>query len=323
MRARVGRNRCPAIGETESTKSCPAVTVPSVLNFNHLYYFHVAAVEGSIKGAADRLGVTQPTVSEQIRMLERSLGVPLFERATTGLRLTERGREALDHTTTMFLAGERLANALGHKTAETPIALRVGVSAAVSRTIAADFLMPVLTFEHCLPSIRTGDFSSLLRDLRAHEIDLLLCETEPTEAARPHLELAVIHRPKLVAIAHPDVVPRDDWQNLSILEYRPGSAYHFEVENFLRDKGLRPKPMGELDDAFLMLEAVARGGFVAFVTKSVARAAISLGRVKALATLQPTSAGVFALHHSGGPADLARAAVEKLIENARELLGRE
>jgi LysR family transcriptional regulator, transcriptional activator of nhaA len=290
-----------------------------VLNFNHLYYFHVTAAEGSIKGAADRLGVTQPTVSEQIRMLERSLGVPLFERTAGGLRLTDRGRDAFEHTTTMFLAGERLANALGHKTEATPIALRVGVSSAVSRTIAADFLMPVLTFDQCLPSIRSGDFTDLLRDLRAHEIDLLVCETEPIEAARPHIELAVIHRPTLMAIVHPDITPRDDWQNLSILEYRPASAYHWEVENFLRDKGLRPKPMGELDDAFLMLEAVARGGFVAFVPKSVARAAIKLGRVKALAVLEPTSAGVFALYHSGGPADLARVAVEKLIENAREL----
>jgi DNA-binding transcriptional LysR family regulator len=35
-----------------------------VLNFNHLYYFHVTASEGSVKAAADRLGVTQPTVSE-------------------------------------------------------------------------------------------------------------------------------------------------------------------------------------------------------------------------------------------------------------------
>ncbi len=290
-----------------------------MLNFNHLYYFHVTALEGSIKAAADRLGVTQPTVSEQIRMLERSLGVPLFERATTGLRLTEQGREAFEHTTTMFLAGERLANALGHMGPKTPIALRVGVSSAVSRTITADFLMPVLTFEQCLPSIRTGDFGDLLRDLRAHEIDLLVCETEPMEAARPNIELALVHRPMLVAIVAPNIEPREDWQNLSLLEYRPASAYHWEVENFLRDKGLRPKAMGELDDAFLMLEAVARGGFVAFVPKSVAREAVKLGRVKALAMLQPTSAGVFALYHSGGPSDLARIAVEKLIQNAREL----
>ena len=64
-----------------------------MLNFNHLYYFHVTAVAGSLKAASERLGVTQSTVSEQIRALERSLGVQLFERVPTGLRLTAAGRD--------------------------------------------------------------------------------------------------------------------------------------------------------------------------------------------------------------------------------------
>jgi LysR family transcriptional activator of nhaA len=289
-----------------------------VLNFNHLYYFHVTATEGSVKAAADRLGVTQPTVSEQIRMLERSLGVPLFERIPSGLRLTERGREAYEHTTAMFLAGERLVDALGN--AETPptISLRVGVSAAVSRTVAADFLMPVLTVEQCRPSIRTGDFNDLLRDLRAHELDLLVGDTEPIEAARPGIELALIHRPALVAIAHPEIEPREDWRNLSLLEYRTASAYHWEVDTYLQSNNLKPSTVGELDDAFLMLEAVARGGFVAFVPSSVARQAVKLGRVKALARFVPKSAGVHALYHGTEAVSLARAAVQKLIDNARE-----
>ena len=61
-----------------------------VLNFNHLYYFHVVASEGSVKAAADRLGLTQPTVSEQIRSLERDLDVQLCERAA-GLRMRRTG----------------------------------------------------------------------------------------------------------------------------------------------------------------------------------------------------------------------------------------
>jgi LysR family transcriptional regulator, transcriptional activator of nhaA len=50
-----------------------------VLNYNHLYYFHVTASEGSVARAAARLGIGVPTVSEQIRQLERELGIPLFE----------------------------------------------------------------------------------------------------------------------------------------------------------------------------------------------------------------------------------------------------
>jgi len=288
-----------------------------VINFNHLYYFHVTAQEGSVKAAADRLGVTQPTVSEQVRMLERTLKVQLFERTASGLRLTQAGRDAFEHTTAMFLAGERLAEALGHPGAEPTIALRVGVSSAISRTVAADFLMPVLTVERCRPSIRMGDFNDLMRDLRSHELDLVVGETEPLAAAKAGLEVAIIHRSTLVAIAPPDIEPKDDWQNLSLIEYRSTSAYHWEVDHFLKEKGLRPTPMGEVDDAFLMLEAVARGGFVAFVPRSVAREGLKLGRVKVLATLAPTAA-IHAIYHGSDTLQIARTAVEKLIENARE-----
>lgn len=289
-----------------------------MLNFNHLYYFHVTAVEGSIKAAADRLGVTQPTVSEQLRMLERSLGVSLFERTSSGLRLTEDGRQAFEHTAAMFLASERLASALGQNAASPPISLRVGVSSAVSRTIAAEFLMPVLTLDDCQPSIRSGEFTDLLRALRAQEIDLLIGETEPIEPARPNLELVLIHRPGLVAIGHPELTPSQDWHDVLLLEYRSSSAYHWEVDNYLRDKGLAPRVGGELDDAFLMLEAVARGQFVSFVPASVARPAVKARRIKILARFQPASAGVYALFHSTETASLARSAVERLIENARQ-----
>lgn len=285
------------------------------MNFNHLYYFHVTASEGAVKAAAERLGVTQPTVSEQIRMLERTLGVRLFERTPTGLRLTQPGRDAYEHTTAMFRAGERLVEALGQAGVAPVTALRVGVSAGMSRTIAADFLMPVLTVERCRPSIRTGDFNDLLRELRSHELDLVVGETEPIDA--PGFEIALIHRPVLVAIGHSEIEPRDDWENLSLLEYRAASVYHWEIDQFLKERGLRPSSMAELDDAFLMLEAVTRGGFVAFVPRSVAREAIKAGRVKVLASLAPTTAGVHAVYHASDTVDMARTAVNKLIENAR------
>ena len=83
-----------------------------MLNYNHLYYFHVAATEGSVAGAAEKLGVTQPTVSEQLRALERSLGVTLFDRSPTGLKLTGSGRLAFEHTSVMFRASERLIESL-------------------------------------------------------------------------------------------------------------------------------------------------------------------------------------------------------------------
>jgi DNA-binding transcriptional LysR family regulator len=288
-----------------------------VLNFNHLYYFHVTASAGSIKAAADRLGVTQPTVSEKLRMLERTLDVELFERTPTGLKLTRAGREAFEHTNAMFLAGERLVRGLGRVVDPPATLLRVGVSASMARTIAADFLMLVLTVEGCRPLIRTGDFSEILRDVRARELDLVLGETEPAEVARAGLTVELIHRPTLVAVVLSSIEPKQDWNNLSLLEYRPSSIYHWEVASYLKDHALSPSVMGELDDSFLMLEAVLRGGFVAFVPRSVARGVIRTGQVKVLAHIAPATAGIFAVYSDSDALQLTRKAVELLIENAR------
>lgn len=62
-------------------------------------YFLASASAGSLTQAAEELGVAQPTLSEQIRKLEQSLGVALFRRAKQGLTLTEAGERFLPHAT--------------------------------------------------------------------------------------------------------------------------------------------------------------------------------------------------------------------------------
>lgn len=288
-----------------------------MLNYNHLHYFHMTAVEGSVAGAADRLGVTQPTVSEQVRVLEKSLGVALFERTTGGLKLTDAGRLAFEHTSVMFRAGERLVESLGHNAQQVPRTLRVGLSASVARSTSSDFLMPLLAISDCVPAIRIGDAAELTRDLRASELDLVLCENQPPDANRPGLEIAMIDATTLVAVAPPSVQPTADWQNVGLLQYRASSSYRWEVETYLETNGLRPSVAAEVDDALFLVEAAARGGYVAFVPRSVARDAVTTGRLTVLATLEPGYSGVYALYQDGAAADLARRAVEVLVEHAR------
>jgi hypothetical protein len=53
-----------------------------------------------------------------------------------------------------------------------------------------------------------------------------------------------------------------------------------------------------------------RGGFVAFVPRSVARDAVTMERVKELLSLEPGGAAIHALYHDGASASLARRAVQ-------------
>jgi LysR family transcriptional activator of nhaA len=292
-----------------------------VLNFNHVYYFHVVATEGSIARAATRLGVTQPTVSEQIRSLEKSLNSDLFERTSSGLVLTEAGRRAYEHTSSMFRSGERLMEAVGAlNRSELPRTLRVGITAAIARSTAADFLFPVITLDECMPNVRSGEFPELLRALHQLDLDLVLCETQPVAAAARGLRVVEVHQPRLVAVASSTLVPDGaevDWAKLPIIQYRPSSAFRWEVENFLSDRSAEPQIIAETDDALLMLAAAARGACVAFVPRSVARDPVKLGRLRVIAALEAGSQ-VYALYPDAESAVLARRAVDLLVAYASE-----
>ena len=101
--------------------------------------------------------------------------------------------------------------------------------------------------------------------------------------------------------------------------YRQHSAYRWEVDDYMVERGWSPRIVAEADDALLMLEAAARGAGVAFVPKSLSRDAVAAGRVRVLATLGAGSASVFALYNDSENTALARRVVELLIEKA-ELL---
>jgi LysR family transcriptional regulator, transcriptional activator of nhaA len=288
-----------------------------VLNYNHLYYFHVAATEGSLAAAATKLGVKQPTVSEQLRTLERSLGKQLFERSSTGMRLTTAGQIAFEHTSTMFRTADRLLQALGSDSLVTPRALRVGLSTAVARATSADFLLPLFALDECLPTIRTSDSLELLRDLRGNDLDLVICESEPTSEVSDGLVHVAIDRVPLVAIVSVTTELDAQWEKVGLIQYRPTSRYRWEVEEFLDAQNVRPRVVGEADDPQLLVEAAARGEFVAIVPKLVARDALAAGRVRVVAQLDSGHGGIHALYRDTGSAELSQRAIELLIERHR------
>jgi DNA-binding transcriptional LysR family regulator len=68
-----------------------------VFDSRHIRTFHQVVASGSYSAAARALGYTQPAITQQMKALERSVGVPLFTRAGRGLRLTEAGEALARH----------------------------------------------------------------------------------------------------------------------------------------------------------------------------------------------------------------------------------
>lgn len=84
------------------------------MTLQQLLYFRTAASLGSFNAAARALHCTQPAVSEQVRLLERELGVALFARGGRGLTLTSAGRAFLGHAERVSEAADDALASVGH-----------------------------------------------------------------------------------------------------------------------------------------------------------------------------------------------------------------
>ena len=147
------------------------------LNYNHLQYFWAVARAGSIARAAKELLVSQPTISLQIKELERSLGRKLFDRAGRRLELTEAGRVAYGYANEIFQAGQELVNAIDHQPKGRPLRLNVGVLDAIPKAVVHKLLAPALRLAQPVRVVCREDKSDrLLSDLAARRFDVVLSD---------------------------------------------------------------------------------------------------------------------------------------------------
>jgi DNA-binding transcriptional LysR family regulator len=92
------------------------------MSLRQFEYLMAVVEEGSFTLAARRLDVSQPALSHQVRALERSVGQPLLERATTGVHLTPMGRAFVPHAQSALRRAERARRSLRPEVDELRIA---------------------------------------------------------------------------------------------------------------------------------------------------------------------------------------------------------
>lgn len=147
------------------------------LNFNHLLHFHAVAKAGTVTAAAVELGLAQPTVSAQLRQLERDLGCELFQRIGRGLELTETGRVVQRYVNDIFSIGEEMLQTLEGRPSTGRQRLRVGVADVLSKMAVARVLEPLLVGQEAVHLLCfEGKPVDLLAKLSVHELDLVLSD---------------------------------------------------------------------------------------------------------------------------------------------------
>ena len=129
------------------------------LDIRHLRYFLAVAEAGSFSRAADRLGISQPSVSQQMRDLEASLRVPLFQRRGKRILLTPRGLIFQEHARALLHQVENLLHELNGEPGELRGALRLGVIPVLNVPLIPQ-LLGAFVADHPAISVTVEEISS-------------------------------------------------------------------------------------------------------------------------------------------------------------------
>lgn len=148
------------------------------LNYQHLLYFWTVAREGTIAAACEHLYLTQSTISNQIRILEKQLGTKLFRKSGRNLVLTEIGHVVYRYATEIFTLGNELITAAKSPEASGPKRLHIGAQDTLPKSIVCRLLEPALTLPDPVQIIcHEGTPTQLLPRLSVHEVDLVLSDS--------------------------------------------------------------------------------------------------------------------------------------------------
>lgn len=170
--------------------------VKRIPSLNWLRVFEAAARTGSFARAAERLAMSPPAVSQQIRALEGHLGRPLFARAAAGVTLTEAGRSLLSGVSDALGQMEMAAQAIG---APGGPPLSVGVSL----TLSVGWLAPRLPqFFQAHPTVNLDLHSLIGRPETPRRGATLWIAFGPPPAGTHAIPL---FGERLVPVAHPDL----------------------------------------------------------------------------------------------------------------------
>ena len=152
------------------------------INLHQLQIFLAVARERSFSQAAGKLRISQPSVSIQVRKLEDSLEVKLFERINHRVRLTAEGALVLEHAKKTFEAVNDLQGAVRNFKKTQRGRIFVGCSRVPSARLVP---LAVALFKRRYPeaeiSIKTGRSHEVERWIIDHEIDLGVIEGDPTD----------------------------------------------------------------------------------------------------------------------------------------------
>lgn len=256
------------------------------VTLRQLAIFNMVADKLSYTQAASELHLTQPAVSLQVRKLEDSVGLPLFEQLGKQIYLTQAGQELLRYSREIFSqlgeAREMLAQMKDISRGTLLLSVATTASSFTSRLVAA-FLdqMPGATVR-----LDVSNRGTLLRQLRDNEKDLVIMGQPPADM---DLVVEPFMTNPLVVIA-PSSHPLAGRRKLSLQRVaeepfvlrEPASGTRAAMERLFQEHGLRPLIQAEIADNESLKEAVSAGLGLGVVSMHTVDLHLQSGRLMVL-----------------------------------------
>lgn len=291
------------------------------MNLEQLGSFVEVARLGNFTKAAERLHLTQPSLSRQIATLEAGLGAELFHRSRGGSRLTAAGESLLPWARRMLADASSVRREFAELAGLERGKVRLGATPTLCISLVAEVLS-VFHEAHPHVELHLSEQGSrqLLDELEAGELDIALITTSDTASAQrltvtPLLteELVVISSAVLPPITGNDAIRLDEVAALPQIVFADSYDLRKTTDAAFREAELTPTVILEGAQMDAVLRFVERGLGVAVVPAMVL---IDRPQLRSVRLERPSLSRTISVAR---PADVALAAAAAALQRTIEL----
>ncbi len=271
------------------------------LNYHHLRYFWTVAKEGGLQQAADKLHVSPPSISAQIRELEEALDVKLFRRSGRRNVLTDAGQIALRHADEIFGLGNDLVSSLKQRPTERVVKLHVGVADSLPKLVTYEILKPALELSAVHLVCREGKIDELLAQLGTHRLDIVLADEPASSSVKFRAFNHRLGESAVTFCAAPSLAARLRRNFPKSLHDAPAllpienSPLRRALETWFRARKVAPRVVAEFEDLALMKVMAAQEQGVVPVPTVVVGEAINRYGLREIGTAENCREEFFAI----------------------------
>ncbi|MEX1119514.1 MAG: LysR family transcriptional regulator [Terrimicrobiaceae bacterium] len=246
------------------------------LNYHHLRYFLGVATEGGIKSASERLHVSPPTLSAQVRELEDYLKSPLFLREGRSMVLTDAGRVVKQYALRIIGMGDEMVEVIQRGSLTGPQTVYVGIVDSVPKLLASSILIRTWeTHPELKVIMREGLPGELFPALASHQLDVVMANEPAPSSLKTLLHSKRAGRFGVRFVAAPKLKKAFRRQTgltgFPVLVPTRESPLRRELDRWWAEHGIQPEIRAEFDDAAAMWELAASGAGATPVIEPVLR----------------------------------------------------